>query len=154
MKRENWPNKPVLGFYKKRLSNMPRVVWTEEFKTGLGFEIGPSYDDVPISNWWAIQLYYLCFYSWQAHSCICLYIGCSKSSVLYFIIYSSLMAADGPSATSTAVKLIFFLRLGFICTVCLGWTKLIFFLFSFFMPDLACYWKVWLRAFYCLKTSL
>ena len=25
---------------------MPRVVWAEESKTGLGFEIGPSYDDV------------------------------------------------------------------------------------------------------------
>ena len=26
---------------------MPRVVCVEEFKTGLGFEIGPNYDDVP-----------------------------------------------------------------------------------------------------------
>ena len=26
---------------------MPRVVWAEEFKAGLGFEIGTSYDDVP-----------------------------------------------------------------------------------------------------------
>ena len=26
---------------------MPRVVWTEESKNGLRFEIGPSYDDVP-----------------------------------------------------------------------------------------------------------
>ena len=25
---------------------MPRVVWAEESKTGLGFEIGPNYDDV------------------------------------------------------------------------------------------------------------
>ena len=26
---------------------MPCVVWAEESKTGLGFEIGTSYDDVP-----------------------------------------------------------------------------------------------------------
>ena len=26
---------------------MPRVVWAEKPKTGLGFEIEPSYDDVP-----------------------------------------------------------------------------------------------------------
>ena len=34
-----------------------------------------------------------------------------------------------------------------------GVNKIIF-LFSFFMPDLACYWKVWVRAFYCPKMSL
>ena len=37
-------------------------------------------------------------------------------------------------------------------TVCLGSTNN-FFLFSFFMPDLACYQKVWVRAFYCPKMS-
>ena len=31
----------------KKSSNMPRVVWTEESKTGLGLEIWPSYDNVP-----------------------------------------------------------------------------------------------------------
>ena len=35
------------------------------------------------------------------------------------------------------------------------WGQLInFFLFSFFMPDLACYQKVWVRDFYCPKMSL
>ena len=35
------------------------------------------------------------------------------------------------------------------------WGQLIiFFLFSFFMPDLACYQKVWVRALYCPKMSL
>ena len=31
----------------QKLSNTPRVVWAEESKNGLRFEIGPSYDDVP-----------------------------------------------------------------------------------------------------------
>ena len=35
-----------LGFTKK-LSTLPCVVWAEESKTGLGFEIVPSYDAVP-----------------------------------------------------------------------------------------------------------
>ena len=38
-------------------------------------------------------------------------------------------------------------------TVCLRWTKLFFLLFSFFMPDLAWCWKVWVIAFYCPKMS-
>ena len=37
---------PFLGFTKK-ISTLPHVVWTEDSKTGLGFEIGPSYGDVP-----------------------------------------------------------------------------------------------------------
>ena len=40
-----------------------------------------------------------------------------------------------------------------ISTVCLGSTN-IFFLFSFFMPDVACYQKAWVRDFYCPKMSL
>ena len=31
---------------RKKTSNMPREVWAEESKNGLGFEIGASYDDV------------------------------------------------------------------------------------------------------------
>ena len=38
-------------------------------------------------------------------------------------------------------------------TVCLGSTNF-FFYFLFFMPDLACYQKVWVRAFYCQTMSL
>ena len=34
----------------QKSSNMPRVVWTEESKNGLRFEIGPSYDDVQIRS--------------------------------------------------------------------------------------------------------
>ena len=30
--------------------NVPRVVWAEESKNGLGFEIGPSFDDVPTTS--------------------------------------------------------------------------------------------------------
>ena len=29
---------------------MPRVVWAEESKNGLGFELGPSYDDVSTTS--------------------------------------------------------------------------------------------------------
>ena len=38
----------MLRFYKK--SNMTRVIWAEESKTGLGFEIGPSYGDIPMGS--------------------------------------------------------------------------------------------------------
>ena len=34
----------------QKSSNMPRVVWTEESKTGLESEIGPRYDDVPTTS--------------------------------------------------------------------------------------------------------
>ena len=40
---------PFLGFTKKS-SILPRVVWTEESKNDLRFEIGPSYDDVPTTS--------------------------------------------------------------------------------------------------------
>ena len=40
---------PFLGFTKKS-STLPRVVWPEESKNGLGFETGPSYDDVPTKS--------------------------------------------------------------------------------------------------------
>ena len=39
-------------------------------------------------------------------------------------------------------------------TVCLGWTKYFFSYYHFFISDLACYWKVWVRALYCPKMSL
>ena len=45
-KHENWSNKPIFRFYKKT-STLPRVVWAEKSKNGLGFEIEPNYDDVP-----------------------------------------------------------------------------------------------------------
>ena len=38
--------RPFLGFTKKS-NTLPRVVWVEESKNGLRFEIGPSYDVVP-----------------------------------------------------------------------------------------------------------
>ena len=46
---------------RKKSSNMPRVVWAEESKNGLRFEIGPSYGDVQTrsqyaTDVWAIQL--------------------------------------------------------------------------------------------------
>ena len=44
----------------KKYSNMPRVVWAEESKTGLEFEIRPRQknDSVsPVCNGWPIQLY-------------------------------------------------------------------------------------------------
>ena len=40
-----WSKKPSFRFYKKT-STFPGVVWVEEFKNCLGFEIGPNYDDV------------------------------------------------------------------------------------------------------------
>ena len=39
--------RPFLGFTKKVKYIAPCVVWAEESKNGLRFEIGPSYDDVP-----------------------------------------------------------------------------------------------------------
>ena len=39
---------PFLGFTKK--SNLPRVVWAEESKNGLSFEIRPSYNNVPTAS--------------------------------------------------------------------------------------------------------
>ena len=35
---------------RKKSSTLPRVVWAEESKNGLRFEIGPSYDDVPMTS--------------------------------------------------------------------------------------------------------
>ena len=49
IKHENWSNQPVLRLYKK-LSNKPHVVWAEESKNCLRFEIGHSYDDVPTTS--------------------------------------------------------------------------------------------------------
>ena len=37
--------RPFLDFTKKS-SILPRVVWAEESKNGLRFEIGPSYDNI------------------------------------------------------------------------------------------------------------
>ena len=64
---------------------MARVVWAEESKTGLGFEIGPSYDDVsmvsqPLSDEQssckphAIVVTYLRFISQKRSSYILLFI--------------------------------------------------------------------------------
>ena len=49
-KRENWSNETVFRFYKKKSSTLPRVVWAEESKTGLRFEIRPSYDVVQMRS--------------------------------------------------------------------------------------------------------
>ena len=37
-------NEPVFRFYEKKSSTFACVVWAEESKNGLGFEIRPSYD--------------------------------------------------------------------------------------------------------------
>ena len=39
-------NEPVLRFYEKKSSTFVSVVWAEESKNGLRFEIRPSYDGV------------------------------------------------------------------------------------------------------------
>ena len=39
-------------------------------------------------------------------------------------------------------------------TYCLFGVDKIIFLFSCFMPDMSCHWKVWVRDFYCPKMSL
>ena len=46
-KNENWSNEPVFRFYKKKSIMLPPVVWAEESKNGIKFEIEPSYDVVP-----------------------------------------------------------------------------------------------------------
>ena len=38
----NLSNEAILRCYEKKSSNMPRVVWAEESKNGLSFEIGPT----------------------------------------------------------------------------------------------------------------
>ena len=48
-KPENSPNELILKFWKKS-SNTPPVVWVEESKNGLGFEIGLSYANVPATS--------------------------------------------------------------------------------------------------------
>ena len=40
-------NEPVLRIYEKKSSTFPGVVWAEEPKNSLRFEIRPSYDGVP-----------------------------------------------------------------------------------------------------------
>ena len=44
---------------------MPHVGWAEESKTGLGFEIGPSYDGVPATSQYAT--------AWQSPAVASLY---------------------------------------------------------------------------------
>ena len=34
----------------QKSSTLPRVVWVEESKNSRGFEIGPSYDNVPMTS--------------------------------------------------------------------------------------------------------
>ena len=43
---QNWLNGPIFRLYKK-LITFPCVVWSEESKSGLGFEVEPSYGNVP-----------------------------------------------------------------------------------------------------------
>ena len=46
-----WSNEAILRFYEKIPSNIPRhVVWAEESKNSLRFEIRPSYDGVPMAS--------------------------------------------------------------------------------------------------------
>ena len=47
-KRKTGQTSPFLGFTKT--STLPRVVWVEESKNGLGFEIGLNYADVPMRS--------------------------------------------------------------------------------------------------------
>ena len=42
---------------------MSHVVWAEEFKNGLGFEIGPRYNDVPATSQ-CVQLDWLSIVDW------------------------------------------------------------------------------------------
>ena len=49
-KRENWSNKPVFRFCKKKSSALSRVVWVEKSKNGIRFEIGSNYDDAPTTS--------------------------------------------------------------------------------------------------------
>jgi len=44
----DWSNEAILRFYEKKKSrNMTHVVWAEESKNGLRFEIRPSVDVAP-----------------------------------------------------------------------------------------------------------
>ena len=57
---------PFLGFTKK-LSWLPRVVWAEESTTGLGFEIGSSYDDIPTASQFLADGKSSCSYTCVTH---------------------------------------------------------------------------------------
>ena len=39
--------KQAIFWVLQKKSTLSRVVWAEKSKTGLGFEIGPNYDNVP-----------------------------------------------------------------------------------------------------------
>ena len=40
----------MLLCFTKKTSMLSRVVWVEESKKGVGFEIGPKYDDAPTAS--------------------------------------------------------------------------------------------------------
>ena len=62
-KPKNWPNAKRARFeVLQKTSNTPCVVWAGEPKTGLGFEIGPSYDNVPAASQYAIAWQSSCTY--------------------------------------------------------------------------------------------
>ena len=48
----------------KKSSIMPRVVWAEESKTSLGFEIGLSYDNVQMTSQCSTAWQSSCMYSY------------------------------------------------------------------------------------------
>ena len=55
---------------------MPCVLWSEESKTGLGFEIGPSHDNAPMMSQCAFSCYLL---------------GCQRRSLATFSMMPSLV---------------------------------------------------------------
>ena len=60
---------------------MPRVVWAEESETGLGFEIGANYNNVPTMSHCATN---------EQFSCICN----TFAMLIYTIPVSSYFASD------------------------------------------------------------
>ena len=49
LKMKSRQTSQFLGFT-KNASTLPSVVWDEESKNGLEFEIGPTYEDVPMRS--------------------------------------------------------------------------------------------------------
>ena len=60
-KRSKTAKQSHFDFFEKNPIYMPRVVWAEESKTGLSFEIGQTRNENasvnPVYNQWLIQLY-------------------------------------------------------------------------------------------------
>ena len=119
-----------------------QVIWTNNNEGGSLITVGSRYGlTLTRSSIWAWTM--TCFLSWtrSAHHDISVRRNTHLSIHHDFWRHGKQQPAGGWHAlTRTLTSRRKSIGLN-VRTVCLGWTKL-FFLFSFFMPDMASYWKV------------